>query len=124
MTEAFDRLRGRLPADRYSARDLMRGARNVPCGALPLMEALRLRPDTVASLAHEIGMGPEPRRGMSNIARQTGETFDETLFSDGRPLIDAFVRDGYVADHEVHVVNVTDHVDPSRRRDGVPGHGA
>jgi len=116
----FVALRGKAPAERYSARDVMRPSRNPSCGALPLLEAAGVRPDTAAGIAHELEMGPDPRHGMSNIARQQGDTWDETLFDDGRPLLDALVRDAYLSDHDVDLLNISDHVDPTRASDGTP----
>jgi hypothetical protein len=98
----------------------MRPSRNPSCGALPLLEAAGVRPDTAAGIAHDLGLGPDPRHGMSNIARQQGDTWDETLFADGRPLLDALVRDAYFADHDVDILNISDHVDPTRAADGTP----
>ena len=120
MTGPFDALRGEAPAERYSARDVMRPSRNPACGALPLMEAAGVRPDTAARMAHDLGLGPDPHHGMSNIARQQGDTWDETLFADGRPLLDALVRDDYLPDHDVDLINISDHVDPTRAADGTP----
>jgi hypothetical protein len=122
MSDPFAALRGDHPPERYSARDVMRGSHDPACGALPLMHAAGIRPDTVATIALELGVGPDPKRGMSNLARQQGDTWDETLFADGRPLVDALVRDGYLRDHDVDIVNVTDHVDPTRAADGTPAH--
>jgi hypothetical protein len=84
------------------------------------MEAAGVRPDTAARIAHDLGLGPDPHHGMSNIARQQGDTWDETLFADGRPLLDALVRDGYLPDHDVDLINISDHVDPTRAADGTP----
>jgi hypothetical protein len=122
VTDPFAALRGEHPPERYSARDVMRGSHDPACGGLPIMQAAGIRPDTVAGIALELGVGPDPKRGMSNLARQQGDTWDETLFADGRPLVDALVADGYLADHTVDIVNVTDHVDPTRAPDGTPAH--
>lgn len=106
-------LTGNLKLDSYDSRALGRVTANPDCGSLPVAAALGISPDTLARRAHELGIGPEPDRGMSQIANQQGRVFDANMLDTGDPLRVALIDDGWLdAAATLAVVNVNDHVDP------------
>jgi hypothetical protein len=115
-------LRGSLSAKPYDARAIVRPSANPACGLLPVAAAMSVSIDSVATAAHEVGLGPELRRTMSQFARQQGDTFDANINTDGAPLVAAFQAEGWIATPSINVVNVDDHVDPPRAS-GLTGDG-
>lgn len=106
-------LTGALGVDSYDSRALGRATANPDCGTLPIAAALGVSPDTLARRAHELGLGPQPDRGMSQIANQQGRAFDVAMLDDGAPVRDALVADGWLdTATPLAVINVNDHVDP------------
>src|SRR4051794_37657645 len=105
-------LRGTTPAKPYDSRATARGTANPDCGTLPVVAAMGVSPDVVAQHAHAVGLGPDPRRSMSQLARQQGDTYDANVLTDGRPLLEVLHAEGYLDTTSIAVVNVNDHVNP------------
>ena len=105
-------LRGTVQARPYDSRAITRDCTNTDCDVLPLAAGMAVTMDTLAAMAHDVGLAPTPRRGMSQFARQQGETFDDNILTDGRPLIAELVELGWIDSASIAVVNVNDHVDP------------
>jgi hypothetical protein len=84
---------------------------NPGCRAVPVIGALGQTADGIADLAHTLKLGPGSERGMSQIARQQGDTFDAKMLDDGQPVLVALEEAGWVprrsATCAVPVVNVT-----------------
>ncbi|MCU1449405.1 MAG: hypothetical protein JWP02_1575, partial [Acidimicrobiales bacterium] len=94
------------------ARAIARTTANPDCGVLPVAAAMNVPVDTLAVYAHAVGLGPEPRREMSQLARQQGNTFDERMLTDGTPLLARLEKDGWLSHTNIAVINVDDHVSP------------
>ncbi len=105
-------LRGAVPAKPYDSRAASRATANPDCGTLPVLAAMGISPDVIAEHAFAVGVGPDPRRSMSQLARQQGDTYDANVLTDGRPLLQVLQADGYLDATTIVVVNVNDHVNP------------
>ncbi|WP_033337915.1 hypothetical protein [Catenuloplanes japonicus] len=101
-------LRGTLEPAPYDSRAIMRSAGNPECRVLPTAAAMGVTIDAIAERAHAVGMGPDPRRAMSQNARLQGETFDANMLTDGLPVLEVLQADGWVNSIDV-IINVDDH---------------
>lgn len=122
LDPALAALRGTMPTKPYDARAIVRPSTNPSCGLLPVAAAMSVSLDSLASQAHLVGLGPDPRRSMSQFARQQGDTYDANVLTDGAPLVAALHADGWITTTSIAVVNVDDHVDPPRAS-GLTGDG-
>ena len=84
-------LRGTARVKPYDSRAITRSTSHPTCNLLPVAASMGVAIDTIASYAHEAGLGPEPRRTMSQLARQQGETFDSNVLTDGAAVLAALI---------------------------------
>ena len=119
---ALAALRGTVAAKPYDSRAAARAASNPDCSTLPIVATMGVSPDVVAQHAHAVGLGPDPRRSMSQLARQQGDTYDSNVLTDGRPLLEPLHAEGYLDTVSIAVVNVNDHVNPPTAA-GLTGNG-